>query len=28
MPSANLLCQICKDFAEKKLRGYSCSDYA
>ena len=25
MSSTNLLCQICKDFAEKELRGYSCS---
>jgi len=28
MPSANLLCQTCKDFAEKELRGYSCSECA
>jgi len=28
MSSANLLCQICKDFAEKELRRYSCSDSA
>ena len=26
MSSANLLCQICKDFAEKELRAYFCSD--
>jgi len=31
MSLANLLCEICeicKDFAEKELRGYSCSDCA
>ena len=28
MPLANLLCEICKDFAEKELRRYSYSDCA
>jgi len=28
MSSTNLLRQICTDFAEKELRGYSCSDCA
>jgi len=28
MSSTNLLCQICKDFADKELRGYSCPDCA
>jgi len=26
--SENLLCEICKEFAEKELRRYSYSDYA
>jgi len=28
MSSTNLLCQICKYFGEKELRGYSCPDCA
>jgi len=28
MSLTNLLCEICKDFAEKKLRSYSYSNYA